>query len=310
VVAVHSGGLKAYSTRKGFVGAIISMRSSVKVIQQEQLVQATNSQLTVTVVQMDSRFGEPVHNFARAELFVAEAARRGSDLVLLPELWSTAYDLERAAELASPLVRGAGEGGAENWFGRLARMAQAEGLWLGGSILEERDGRFYNCFTIYGPDGRLHAVYRKLHLFRLMQEEKYLAQGIEAVSAELPWGSTGMAICYDLRFPELFRHYALSGARLMLIPSAWPHPRRMHWRTLLRARAIENQCFVVACNRVGETNGAAFFGASAVLDPWGETLVEAGETEALLTVTVDLAAIDGMRRRIPVFEDRRPDIYG
>ncbi len=273
-------------------------------------MQANSGVLTLTMAQMDCRLGDPAYNFARAEGFIVEAARRGSDLVLLPELWSTAYDLGRAAELAAPLVQQAGEGAAGNWFGRLAALAQAQGIWVAGSILEALDGRFYNSFTIYGPDGRLYAVYRKLHLFRLMEEEKYLAQGQEAVVAQLPWGDVGMAICYDLRFPELFRRYALGGARLMLIPSEWPHPRRTHWRTLLRARAIENQCFVAACNRVGETNGANFFGASAVIDPWGETLVEAGETEALLTVTIDLATVDGARRRIPVFEDRRADIYG
>lgn len=279
-------------------------------IRLENDMQASSGVLTLTMAQMDCRLGDPAHNFARAEGFVEEAARRGSDLVLLPELWSTAYDLGRAAELAAPLVQQAGEGAAGNWFGRLAALAQAQGIWVAGSILEALDGRFYNSFTIYGPDGRLHAVYRKLHLFRLMQEEKYLAQGQESVVAHLPWGDAGMAICYDLRFPELFRRYALGGARLMLIPSEWPHPRRTHWRTLLRARAIENQCFVAACNRVGETNGATFFGASAVIDPWGETLVEAGETEALLTVTIDLATVDGARKRIPVFEDRRADIYG
>lgn len=266
--------------------------------------------MTLTLVQMDCKLGDPAYNFARAEVFVAEAARRGSDLVLLPELWSTAYDLERAQELASPLVQHVGEGDAGNWFGRLAGLAEAHGVWLAGSTLEARDGRFYNCMTIYGPDGRLHAVYRKLHLFRLMQEEAYLAQGVESVVAELPWGQAGLAICYDLRFPELFRTYALHGARIMLIPSEWPHPRRMHWRTLLRARAIENQCFVAACNRVGETNGTSFLGASAVIDPWGETVVEAGEAEALLTVRIDLGQVDAVRSRIPVFEDRRADLYG
>ena len=86
---------------------------------------------------------------------------------------------------------------------------------------------------------------------------------------ELPWGCAGLAICYDLRFPELFRRYALEGARLLILPAAWPHPRRMHWRTLLRSRAIENQWFVAACNRVGTTEDVSFFGASAVIDPWG-----------------------------------------
>lgn len=264
------------------------------------------SELRLSLVQMDCLLGEPARNFARADSFVAEAASRGSQLVLLPELWSTAYDLERAREHASPLVQDESGGG---WFGRLALMARTHGVWLGGSILEERGGREYNCFTLYTPEGRLAAVYRKVHLFRLMQEEHYLAPGEEVVSADLPWGRAGMAICYDLRFPELFRLYALAGARLMLLPAEWPNPRREHWRTLLRARAIENQCYVAACNRVGETRGSVFFGTSSVIDPWGETLAEGGDGEEILTVSIDLDRTDEVRRRIPVFSDRRTDLY-
>lgn len=267
----------------------------------------TESSVTITLVQMDCALGKPAANFARAETMIAQAAQRGSDLVVLPELWSTAYDLEHAAAHASPLARRAGEPG---WFGRLAALAQTYGVWLTGSLLEAQpDGRFYNCMALYAPDGSLAAVYRKIHLFRLMEEEIYLGPGQESTLVDLPWGKTGLAICYDLRFPELFRGYALQGAQLMVLPAEWPHPRRAHWRTLLRARAIENQCFVAACNRVGSSKGSAFFGASAVIDPWGEMLVEGGEAEMLLTVTVDLGQVDAVRRKIPVFADRRPELY-
>ena len=264
------------------------------------------TELTLSLVQMDCRLGDPDHNFARAGEFVAQAAARGSDLVLLPELWSTAYDLERAPELASPLVQGAG---GDGWFGRLADLARTHGVWLAGSILEHHGGLHFNCLTVYSPQGVLAAVYRKIHLFRLMQEEQYLSPGTELVTAELPWGRAGLAICYDLRFPELFRAYALAGARLMLLPAEWPNPRREHWRTLLRARAIENQCFVAACNRVGETKGSTFFGASALIDPWGDTLIEGGDGEEILTASIDLDKVDEVRRRIPVFADRRSDLY-
>lgn len=262
--------------------------------------------MRISLIQMDCRLGKPAENFDRAQEFVAEAGRRGSDLAVLPELWSTAYDLARAGELAAPLARSAAEGG---WFGRLAALAQRNRLWLAGSILEVRDGRYFNCLTVFSPDGELCGVYRKIHLFRLMQEEQYLQPGDALGAVDLPWGRAGLAICYDLRFPELFRRYALDGARLLILPAEWPNPRRAHWRTLLRARAIENQCFVAACNRVGETNGATFFGASAVIDPWGEALVEGGDVEALLTVDVDLGRVDEIRNRIPVFLDRREDLY-
>lgn len=262
--------------------------------------------ITITLVQIDCPLGKPAENFERAEEFVAEAGQRNSDLVVLPELWSTAYDLENAAIHATPLAQNYKDDG---WFGRLARMARSNNVWLTGSILEANDGRFYNCMALYSPQGELAGVYRKIHLFRLMQEEQFLAPGPEPALLDLPWDKTGLAICYDLRFPELFRRYALDGATLVVLPAEWPHPRREHWRTLLRARAIENQCFIAACNRVGEGKGNRFFGASAVIDPWGETLIEGGETEALLTVTVDLAAVHAARSRIPVFADRRPELY-
>lgn len=265
----------------------------------------TDTLLTISLVQMDCRLGEPGDNFARAAELVAEAARRGSRLVLLPELWSTAYALDRAPELASPLAAGPDE----SWFGQVAALARHHGVWLGGSLLEARGGQFYNCFALYDATGQLQAAYRKLHLFRLMQEEQYLGTGDAPVTVDAPWGKTGLAICYDLRFPELFRRYALEGAQLLLLPAEWPHPRREHWRTLLRARAIENQCYVAACNRVGVTGGNTFFGASALIDPWGETLVEGGEAPMVLTATIDLALVDAVRRRIPVFADRRPEVY-
>lgn len=265
----------------------------------------SETHLTISLVQMDCLLGEPAHNFAQAAEAVAEAAARGSQLVLLPELWSTAYALDRGAEFASPLAA-AVDG---SWFGRFAALAQQHGVWLAGSMLEERDGHYYNCLALYDAQGRLHAAYRKLHLFRLMAEDQYLQPGADAVLAETPWGKVGLSICYDLRFPELFRRYALEGARLMVVPAEWPHPRREHWRTLLRARAIENQCFIAACNRVGTTGTDRFFGASALIDPWGEALVEGGEAPMLLTGTIDLAQVDAVRQRIPIFADRRPDAY-
>ncbi len=263
--------------------------------------------LTISLVQMDCELGRPKENFERAGAWVAEASRRGSQLVVLPELWSTAYDLENAAVYASSL---GGRGRAGNWFSRFAKLAKAQRVWLTGSILEvQADGCFYNCMPLYAPDGALKGVYRKVHLFSLMDEDRYLAPGQGATLLDLPWGKTGLAICYDLRFPELFRRYAVYGARLVILPAEWPCVRREHWRTLLRARAIENQCFVAGCNRVGISKGTDFCGLSAVADPWGDVLVEGGDGEELLTVTVDLALADEARQTMPVLTDRRPELY-
>jgi omega-amidase len=118
-----------------------------------------------------------------------------------------------------------------------------------------------------------------------------------------------LAICYDLRFPELFRSYATRGAGVILLPSEWPHPRLEHWRTLVQARAIENQCFLVACNRVGADRNSQFCGHSLIVDPWGTTLVEGGEDGELLLATLDLTAVAAVRERMTVLRDRRPELY-
>lgn len=257
---------------------------------------------TLSLAQTDIALGDPEANFERIRAWTVEAARRGSALVVFPELWSTGYDLENWQRHASA----PGEG----MFARLSALAREHHIALGGSVLEARAGRAYNAFALFDADGHALATYRKVHLFRLMDEEKWLAPGERLELVEAEWGLTGLAICYDLRFPELFRSYALRGARLVVVPAEWPSRRAAHWKALLRARAIENQMFVAGCNRVGETKGEHFGGGSAVIDPWGEAVIEGGAAPTLLTTEVDLGEVERVRQRIPVFEDRRPDVYG
>lgn len=257
--------------------------------------------LVVSIAQMDIALGDPKANLAKARQMVAEAKHRGSEVILLPELWATGYDLKNAARHATATEEGT--------FAAVARLAEENGIYVIGSLLSERDGRCYNTATIFSPQGELVGRYDKAHLFRLMGEDRYLAAGTAAPVFELPWAKAALAICYDLRFPELFRRYALLGAKVIFIPAEWPCRRIEHWRTLLQARAIENQCFIVACNRVGESKGERFCGRSAVYDPWGEPAVEGGKEEILLTTEIDLDLVNEVRRRIPVFEDRREELY-
>lgn len=261
-------------------------------------------QVIVSVGQMDVRIGEPETNLDRVCSWTAEAARRGSNLVVFPELWDTSYALDRAVELGSPL--------GEGRFAVVANLARQYRIHITGSLLELSGAgkAVYNAMVWFTPDGALAGVYRKTHLFRLMNEDRYLTPGESARMLELPWGQTGMAICYDLRFPELFRGYGVQGAIMMVIPAQWPESRIAHWEILLRARAIENQMIVIGCNRVGQEGNVRFGGRSVVLNPQGVPLIEAGDEETLLTATVDIAQVEETRRKIPVFEDRRPDIYG
>lgn len=257
---------------------------------------------SVSLAQMDVSVGRVRDNLAKARSMISEAARRGSDLIVLPELWSTGYDLENAASHAT--TTGAGV------FAETAGLAAEYKIHVAGSCLSHLGpGRFGNTLVCFGPSGDVLGEYSKVHLYRLMDEDRYLTAGSELTVVDLPWGIVGLAICYDLRFPELFRHYALVGATMVILPAEWPKPRLAHWRTLLRARAIENQMFVIACNRVGETRADEFPGHSAIIDPWGKAVVEGGEQEALLTAEIDLDEVSRFRNKIPIFEDRRPDLY-
>ena len=258
--------------------------------------------LTITLAQIDLAFGNPEANFETVAKSAAEAARRGSDWLVVPELWSTAYDLTHARDYATPTDTG--------MFTRISNLAQTHQLHIIGSTLSSMsENRYGNTATWYDPAGTQLAQYSKLHLFRLMDEHKYLTAGESPTLVDTAWGKVGMGICYDLRFPELFRHYALQGATLAVLPSEWPHPRLMHWRTLLRARAIENQLFMIACNRVGTVGDTVFFGHSTIIDPWGEIVIEGGEGEMLLTAEIDFGRLPAIRDHIPIFTDRRPDVY-
>jgi omega-amidase len=257
--------------------------------------------LTISLAQMDIALGQPQVNLAKVQEWTAEARRRGSDVVLFPELWPTGYDLENAEQYATGLDEG--------FFTELAALARENAIHICGSLLSMQDGRYHNTAPLFSPAGKCPGHYSKIHLFRLMDEDKYLAAGQAAPVFDLPWGKSAIAICYDLRFPELFRRYALAGARIIFLPAEWPYPRLEHWRTLLQARAIENQLFIAACNRVGESKGERFFGHSAVYDPWGRLVIEAGDTVVLLTASVDMALVEEVRQALPVFADRRPELY-
>jgi len=258
--------------------------------------------LTISLGQMDIELGNQQENLRRVSAMAGRAAAAGADLLVLPELWSTGYDLENGAQHASPTDQGV--------FAAAAAIARRERIALLGSCLSVMpQGGYGNTAVWFDAAGQNQGEYSKLHLFRLMDEDQYLTAGDAPTLVETKWGLIGLTICYDLRFPELFRHYALQGANVIFVPAEWPHPRLAHWRTLLRARAIENQLFIVACNRVGQAKGSDFCGHSCVIDPWGEVLVEMDETAGLATVSIDTALVDEVRQRIPVFADRRPQLY-
>lgn len=255
---------------------------------------------TISLAQMEVSTGRPDKNVKTARRMLEMASKRGSDLVLLPELWSSGYDLERARDHA---------GFNQELEPQLARWSTELNLAIGGSLITSDSAGCFNTFTLFLPGNPEPYTYRKIHLFGLMQEERYLQPGDHLTTVAAPWGRTGLAVCYDLRFPELFRAYAVDGAVLMLLVAQWPKCRSEHWRGLLRARAIENQSFVAAVNAAGTAEGDGMGGYSAVISPWGEVLAEGAEGEDLITVVVDLDQVAEAREKIPVFRDRRTDLY-
>lgn len=261
-----------------------------------------SQQLRLALLQMDIAFGEPDLNRAHAAELIAEAAANGADLVVLPEMWNTGYSLENIQEIA--------DHDGQETIALMSELAKEYNLNIhAGSVASLVDGKVYNSTYVFNRAGEIVGRYSKIHLFRLMDEEKYLEAGNTVGLFELEGVQVGTMICYDLRFPELTRTMSLNGAQIVFLPAEWPHPRLNHWRHLQLARAIENQMFVVSTNRVGTAGETAFFGHSMVVDPWGEVLVEGEETEQILYATVDLSVVPEIRSRIPIFEDRRPDLY-
>ena len=257
--------------------------------------------MRVALVQMEIALGQPEVNRQRAANLVREAAQE-ADLVLLPEMWTTGYCLP---ELSGHLADRDGAPTATY----LANLARETGVYLAGSTADERNGQVYNCATLYGPDGRLLGAYDKVHLVPMMDEPLYLTPGDQLTVADVDGVPAGLGICYDLRFPEFFRTLALGGAQLILLPAEWPAARLHHWRTLVQARAIENQCYMLACNRVGSDAHNVFPGHSMIVDPSGNVLAEGGEDEEIIRAEIDLARVPEVRTHIPVFRDRRPELY-
>ena len=228
------------------------------------------------------------------------AAAGASDLIVLPEMWHPGYfafeQYAQAADDTPMLLEALSETAAET-----------SACLHAGSLVEADNGHLYNTSVMFGPDGAELARYRKIHLFGFdSREQRLLSPGKEVVVVDTPLGRLGMAVCYDLRFPELFRRMCERGAVGFIVASAWPHPRVEAWSTLLRARAIENQAFVFACNGVGATgHGATLCGRSAVIDPWGTTVASLGDDPGSVSTPVQLQEAETARGRFPALVDRQ-----
>ncbi len=255
---------------------------------------------------------EKAENLRTAERLIRSAVAAGAELVALPELFSC-HGLEKAyRENAEPIP------GPTTEF--LGGLAQELGVYvLGGSILEGEPEaeRLHNTSTFFDPSGQLAAVYRKIHLFDVkVQEKEYLesaliAPGQEVVTAKAGAATLGLSVCYDVRFPELYRLLALRGAEILAVPAAFTlQTGKDHWELLLRARAVENQAYVVAPAQWGQkADGRRTYGRSMVVDPWGTVLSTCPDRDGFALATLDLDYLDRFRTEFPALRNRRPEAY-
>lgn len=268
--------------------------------------------IRVACVQLTTR-QDKAANLGRAEALVARAASAGADLVVLPEKWNLIGSADDYRAAAEPL-----EGGES--VAAMSRWARTFGVTLvGGSITERREGheRLSNTSCLFDPQGALVAVYRKIHLFdvevggHVYRESEAEEPGDEPVVAHAEGWGIGLTVCYDVRFPELYRILALEGAELATVPAHFTTPTgRDHWHVLLRARAIENQYYVAAAGQIGETiAGKPAYGRSLIVDPWGTVLAQAPDEETVIVAEVDRARLRDIRAKLPSLANRQPGAY-
>ena len=259
--------------------------------------------MKVACLQMNMRLGCPDENFSHAAALIESAMAENPDVLVLPETWNTGFfPRERLPELCD-------RDGArvKKEIGALAARYSVN--IAAGSVSNLRNGRVHNTAMVFDRQGSCIASYDKTHLFTPMGEDTCYTAGDHLCRFQLDGFSCGLIICSDVRFPEVTRSLAVPGLDMLFVVSQWPKARTFHLRTLTTARAIENQMFVVCCNSCGTAGETVYGGNSAIIDPWGQTLALAEEQEQLLTADCDRAVLTDIRSSIPVFRDRRPELY-
>jgi len=259
-----------------------------------------NSSVVVGIVQFDVVEGDVETNLTRAFQGLMKLSESGCHLAVLPEMWSCGFDNGNLASQA---------GETPGIVERLRIFAARERMVVAGSLPELVDGSVVNTLYAVDSDGEIKGRYRKLHLFTPTGEDNHFAAGQEAVVAETSIGRLGLMICYDLRFPELARGLVLDGAEILVVSAQWPAARLAHWEALLKARAIENQCFVVGVNRVGRSGTLVYNGGSQVVSPLGEVQAHAGGADGEVVTAMDAEVLAAFREHVPCLEERRPMCY-
>ena len=249
------------------------------------------------------RLGLPEENFAHATNLIHASMVAKPDVLVLPETWNTGFfpkeNLLQLSDTDGEMMK--------TRIGALAKQHHVN--IVAGSVSNERHGKVFNTAMVFDRSGACIAGYDKTHLFSPMGEDDYYTPGDHLCRFSLDGIRCGIVICYDIRFPELVRSLALQGIDVLFVVSQWPKERIYHLRSLTTARAIENQMFVVCCNSCGTAGETVYGGNSTVIDPLGKILTLAGETEVIVSANLNMQTLDQIRGSIPVFRDRRPELY-
>jgi omega-amidase len=259
--------------------------------------------MKIAIIQVATQLGQPQKNKITLESYLNHALPQKIDTVIFPETWNIGFFPEDPVGVAEDVERSE----SLQWMKEYAKHHSIN--IVGGSIAIKEQGKLFNRCYIINRQGEVVYYYNKAHLFSPGKEPDFFTPGDQNELFELDGIPCAVQICYDLRFPELARTQALDGAKILFVPAQWPHPRCNHWVSLNKARAIENQLFVVSNNGCGSAGPLKSCGHSAVFDPWGEELLLFGEDEGSHVITLNLQAVDEVRSKIPVFKDRLPHLY-
>ena len=252
-------------------------------------------------VQFDVKNGQNETNLKTALRHLEKLASDNVSLAVLPEMFSCSFDNENLDDHSKV---------SDKIIEKLSFFARENNMAIVGTLPESENDQIFNTMVFIDVDGKVKGRYRKLHLFRLTGEHLYYTSGNKIVTIDSSFGRIGLMTCYDLRFPELSRSMFLKNVQMIVVSAQWPEPRKDQWQTLIKARAIENQMFMICSNRTGMDADLQFPGMSMIVDPMGIVLAEAGSDDGSILAKIEMERVDNARALIPCSTDRRQDVYG
>lgn len=258
--------------------------------------------MEIAIIQTKLFFGDVEKNYKLMEEKIIEAAKKKPDTIFLSEMWNTSFFPKNIKELADK------DGSRTKGF--LSNLSRELNINIvGGSVATIKEDKLFNTSYVFNRKGELVGSYDKVHSFSPAGEHEVFEPGDKLCIFEIDGIKCGLSICYDLRFAEWIRMHALENISLFFLPAAWPDKRILHWNVLNRARAIENQMFVICSNSIGSTDKMKFGGNSAIINPWGEYVIEPDDKDEIKTGSIDISIIKGIKESINVFKDRKKGFY-